>query len=150
MIDINTIFNNAITNAVINTVNAAIAQATQPLVERIATLEQQLKTITEQPKSDATTAVDMDALRELVTPLVASIVVDKIDSVVDQAIQGHCEDYDHDNYDEIAEKVDGLSDLDEFVKNDDLPDFDDFVTHYSLEDKVREVVGNLTFEVSVN
>ena len=129
MIDINAIINNAITNAVINTVNAAVAQATQPLVERIAELETRL-TEANLFHKEVNTTVDMDALRHLIKPM--------IDSVVEQAIADHCEEYDHDNYDNIASQV------------DDLPDFDDFVKSGELEDSVKEAVSNLTFEISVS
>lgn len=128
MIDIN-----AITNAVINTVNAAVAQATQPLVERIAELETRL-TEAALFQKETNVTVDMDALRELVTPLVGSMVEAKIE----EAINAHCEEYDHDRYDNIANEV------------DDLPDFDDFVRGDELDSNVRDAVRDLTFEVSVS
>ena len=121
MIDINAIFNQIL--------NAAVAQATQPLAQRIAELETKL-TEAALFQKETNVTVDMDALRHLVKPM--------IDSVVEQAIADHCEDYDHDNYDNIASQV------------DDLPDFDDFVKSGELEDSVKEAVSNLTFEVSVS
>ena len=125
MIDFNSIFNAA--------VSAAITQATQPLVERIAALETRL-TEAALFQKETNVTVDMDALRELVTPLVGSMVEAKIE----EAINAHCEEYDHDRYDNIANEV------------DDLPDFDDFVRGDELDSNVRDAVRDLTFEVSVS
>jgi hypothetical protein len=125
MIDINTIFNQLL--------NAAIVQATQPLVERIAALETRL-TEASLFQKETNVTVDMDALRELVTPLVGSMVEAKIE----EAINAHCEEYDHDRYDNIANEV------------DDLPDFDDFVRGDELDSNVRDAVRDLSFEVSVS
>ena len=125
MIDINTIFNQLL--------SAAIVQATQPLVERIAALETRL-TEAALFQKETNVTVDMDALRELVTPLVGSMVEAKIE----EAISAHCEEYDHDRYDNIANEV------------DDLPDFDDFVRGDELDSNVRDAVRDLTFEVSVS
>ena len=125
MIDINTIFNQLL--------NAAIVQATQPLAQRIAELETRL-TEASLFQKETNVTVDMDALRELVTPLVGSMVEAKIE----EAINAHCEEYDHDRYDNIANEV------------DDLPDFDDFVRGDELDSNVRDAVRDLTFEVSVS
>ena len=132
MIDINAIINNAITNAVINTVNAAVAQATQPLVERIAALETRL-TEAALFQKETNVTVDMDALRELVTPLVGSMVEAKIE----EAISAHQEEYDHDEYDRMLRTMED-HDLDDFVKSDEL------------DSNVRDAVRDLSFEVSVS
>ena len=86
-----------------------------------------------QPKPETNVTVDMDALRELVTPLVGSMVEAKIE----EAINAHCEDYDHDSYDSATATVED-HDFDDFVKNDDL------------ENAVKDAVNNLTFEISVS
>jgi hypothetical protein len=125
MIDINTIFNQLL--------SAAIVQATQPLAQRIAELETRL-TEAALFQKETNVTVDMDALRELVTPLVGSMVEAKIE----EAINAHQEEYDHDRYDNIANEV------------DDLPDFDDFVRGDELDSNVRDAVRDLTFEVSVS
>jgi hypothetical protein len=74
----------------------------------------------------------MDALRELVTPLVGSMVEAKIE----EAISAHCEEYNHDGYDEVVNKL-------------DYTDFDDFVKHDALEDAVKDAVRDLSFDISV-
>ena len=124
MIDFNSIFNAA--------VSAAITQATQPLVERIDALETRL-TEAALFQKETNVTVDMDALRELVTPLVGSMVEAKIE----EAIDAHQEEYDHDGYDEAVEQLDGV-------------DFDDFVRGDALDDAVKDAVRDLTFEVSVS
>ena len=143
MFDINTLIHNAITAAIneavevrmgaFNQVLQAHANIIDGLAKRILELEEKLSAV-----GVTSPEVNMDALRELVTPLVASIVVDKIDSVVEQAIEDHCEGYDHDSYDNAVNKL------------DDLPDFDDFLTKDDIEDAVKDAVENLTFEVSVS
>jgi hypothetical protein len=124
MIDFNSIFNAA--------VSAAITQATQPLVERIAALETRL-TEAALFQKETNVTVDMDALRELVTPLVGSMVEAKIE----EAISAHLEDYDHDEYDRMLRTMED-HDLDDFVKSGEL------------EDSVKEAVSNLTFDISVS
>ena len=124
MIDFNSIFNAA--------VSAAITQATQPLVERIAALETRL-TEAALFQKETNVTVDMDALRELVTPLVGSMVEAKIE----EAIDAHLEDYDHDEYDRMLRTMED-HDLDDFVKSGEL------------EDSVKEAVSNLTFDISVS
>lgn len=124
MIDINTIFNQLL--------NAAVAQATQPLVERIAALETRL-TEASLFQKETNVTVDMDALRELVTPLVGSMVEAKIE----EAISAHLEDYDHDEYDRMLRTMED-HDLDDFVRSGDL------------EDAVKDAVRDLTFDISVS
>jgi hypothetical protein len=124
MIDINTIFNQLL--------SAAIVQATQPLVERIAALETRL-TEASLFQKETNVTVDMDALRELVTPLVGSMVEAKIE----EAISAHQEEYDHDEYDRMLRTMEDH-------------DFDDFVKHDALDDAVKDAVRDLTFEVSVS
>jgi hypothetical protein len=124
MIDFNTILTQIL--------NAAIAQATQPLVERIAALETRL-TEAALFQKETNVTVDMDALRELVTPLVGSMVEAKIE----EAISAHQEEYNHDGYDEAVEQLDGV-------------DFDDFVKADDLTDEVKDAVKDLTFDISVS
>jgi hypothetical protein len=114
MIDINAIINEAL--------NEAIAQAIRPLAERIVALEIKL-TEANLFHKEINTVVDMDALRQLVKPM--------IDSVVENAFEDHCEEYDHDRYDDIANTV------------DDMPDFD------NIDEAVKDAVRGLTFDLSV-
>jgi hypothetical protein len=79
--------------------------------------------------ADHSPEIDMDALRELVTPLVGSMV--------EEAISAHQGEYNHDEYDEAVNKLDHT-------------DFDDFVKHDALEDSVKDAIRDLTFEVSVS
>jgi hypothetical protein len=128
MIDINTIFNNAVTAAVeahITAIQQQHANIVGELAQRIATLEARL--------TDLSPEVDMDALRALVTPLVGSMVEAKIE----EAISAHQEEYDHDEYDRMLRTMED-HDLDDFVKSGEL------------EDSVKEAVSNLTFEISVS
>jgi len=128
MIDINAIFNAAVTAAVeahITAIQQQHANIVGELAQRIATLEARL--------TDLSPEVDMDALRALVTPLVGSMVEAKIE----EAISAHCEEYDHDEYDRMLRTMEDH-------------DLDDFVKQHELEDAVKDAVRDLTFEVSVS
>lgn len=130
MIDINDIFNTAITNAVNAAVEARLAAIHSLLQMHANSIDELAK----QPKPEVSPVVDMDALRELVTPLIDASVTE----AVGQAMEAHQEEYDHDRYDNIANEV------------DDLPDFDDFVRGDELDSNVRDAVSNLTFDISVS
>ena len=151
MFDLNTIINAAL--------NAAVQQAIAPLTERIAALEAQhsyldtrltafavavgsrLDALENNPAQGVEPAIPIDEARMVEALNSQEWFWDKlrnfIDAGIESAIDTHCETYDHDNYDEIASKVDDA-------------DFDDFVTNDHLEDAVREAVGNLSFEASVS
>lgn len=58
----------------------------------------------------------------------------RIDAATEQAMDDHTSTYDHDSYENA------VSDLEDR----------DFVTNDSLEDAVREAVGNLSFDISVS
>ena len=62
----------------------------------------------------------------------------RIDAATEQAMDHHLECYDHDNYDEMASKV------------DDLPDnLDDCVTRDELRSEIEDVLNNATLSLSI-
>lgn len=79
-----------------------------------------------QPKQETEAVVDMDKLRELVAPIVAS----QVEAAVEEAIADHTSDYDHEEYDSAVRT---LSDY-------DLDDLDNFVTHDDVKTKIEEAV----------
>jgi hypothetical protein len=131
MIDLNTLVSNALI--------AAVQQAIAPLNERIATLELQRG---EMQRTIVTYSERISALEnnpaqgQDLTPT-TGLTRDQVEALIERTMDHHLECYDHDNYDEIASKVDDY-------------DFDDFVTNDRLEDAVREAVGNLSFDISVS
>ena len=155
MIDLNTLFSNALT--------AAINSAVAPLNERIAALEEKVNFLENQaivtsnavdtriaalennpaqgvdtqaaPAADITRHI-IDALGNTDHPLFKRLS-SFMDAVAEQAMDHHLECYDHDSYDEATSKVDDY-------------DFDDFVKTDYLEDAVREAVSNLSFDISVS
>lgn len=62
----------------------------------------------------------------------------RIDAATEQAVDDHCGTYDHDNYAEMASKV------------DDMPDFDDFVKDGDMGERVREYVEDALNNASVS
>jgi len=113
---------NAIVSAALN---AAVAEAIKPLVERIAALENNPAQGVEPAPTNVTPAQIVDAMNN------AEWLWEKLDNYVDAAIDNHCSNYDHDGYDR-------------HISDDDI--------HFEgdLDDAVREAVGNLSFDISVS
>ena len=149
MIDLNTLFSNALT--------AAINSAVAPLVERIAALEvniammqnsidqkdTRIAALENNPAQGVDTqpapALDKAALIDYLNE--QEWFWDKlrnfIDAGIESAIDTHCGTYDHDSYDNAVSTVEDH-------------DFDEFVTHDRLEDAVRDAVNNLSFDIRVS
>lgn len=88
------------------------------------------------------TANDLELLKDRVAALesrsdASGLSKSAVEALIEQSMDLHLECYDHDNYDEIASKV------------DDMPDVDDFVTKDDLSDAVRDAVQDLSFEIRV-
>lgn len=143
MFDINTIINTAIA--------AAVAEATKPLLERIETME---KTMVESTIALAVRCTALEA--KPVEPLVVdeakmvealnsqewfwekltSKAKEVADAAAEAAIDEHCQNYDHDDYDRTSSAVDDL-DLDDLVSRDDM------------RDTVHDLLSDATFRVRV-
>lgn len=140
MFDINAIVNAAITEAV----NARITEVLQQhantvavLAERVAALETKLtEAALFAQTSNVTIPIDEAKMVEALNSQewFWEKLQNRIDAATESAIDMHCETYDHDSYDSA------VSDLEDR----------DFVTNDSLEDAVREAVGNLSFDISVS
>ena len=85
------------------------------------------------------TANDLEVLKDRVTALEGSagLTRNDVEALIEQSMDNHLECYDHDNYDDIASKV------------DDMPDADDLVSKDDLSEAVRDAVSDLSFEISV-
>jgi hypothetical protein len=79
--------------------------------------------------ADHTPEVDLDKLRELVEPIIGN--------VVDERLSDHCQEYDHDTYDDAVNTI-GEYDFEYFLTKDDLGN--------AVRDEVREL--SFTVEVS--
>jgi hypothetical protein len=125
--------------------NAAVAEAIKPLVERIATQEALLQNATriiheriaalENSPAASQPAITIDEAK-MVEALNSQEwfwekLQRRIDAATEQAVDNHLECYNHDEYDEH------IGDDDKHIEGD-------------LDDAVREAVGNLSFEVSVS
>lgn len=64
----------------------------------------------------------------------------RVDSWIESAISDHCGDYDHDSYDNAAEKVNEI-DTDELVTTGDLAD--------QVEEALRRSLRNATVSISI-
>lgn len=144
---------NAIVSAAIN---AAIKEATEPLVTRIAALES-ANDILHRVQGDRIAALETKLSEaNLFTQMMpATITADafvthldqqewfweklqnRIDATIESAIDTHCETYDHDSYDEATSKV------------DDLPDLDDYATKDELRSEIEDVLNNATLSLSL-
>lgn len=149
MFDINTVINTAIANAV--------NEATRPLVEHIARLQERLAALENNPAIGTDTA-----LAERVAKLENNpVVIDEAkmvealntqewfweklsrkakeiaDAAVEEAIEDHCQTYDHDDYDHVSSAVA------EF-------DFDDVVSRGDLQDTVRDLLNDASIDIRVS
>lgn len=145
-------------NTIINTVIAtAVSEATQPLVEHIARLQERLAALENNPAIGTDTA-----LAERVAKLENNpVVIDEAkmvealnsqewfweklsrkakeiaDAAAEEAIEDHCQTYDHDDYDRVSRAVEDL-------------DMDDVVMHADLQDTVRDVLNDASFDIRVS
>lgn len=155
---------NAIVNAAINAaVNARLTEVLQqhantiaPLVEQIHNLDaicqaqaERIAKLENNPAQGVDTSViagnyrPMDseefkaAVLEWVEPT-TGLTRAQVEDLIEAAIDEHCSGYDHDNYAEMASKV------------DDMPDFDDFVKDGDMGERVREYVEDALNNASVS
>ena len=116
-----------------NLINALLAAFNQHLDTLVAAKVQ--AALAAQPKQEPEVTVDMDKLRELVAPIVAS----QIDAKIEAALDEHRDAYDHDDFitaDALDDKID-----DKIDDNDAL--------ERVVEDKVREVLRNASVSIDV-
>lgn len=147
MIDLNTLISNALV--------AAVQQAVAPLNERIATLESACATqheamvamrdriaaLENNPAQGVEPAITIDEAR-MVEALNSQEwfwekLQNRIDAATESAIDAHCADYDHDDYDSAVSKL------------DDMPDLDDYVTRDSVREEIEDVLNNATLSLSI-
>ena len=126
MFDINAIINNAIATAV--------AEATKPLVARIEALENIAAEYSPTPAVVIDEAKMVEALnsQEWFWVKIRSFT----DAAAERSMDAHTEEFNHDNYDEIASKVEDI-------------DFDDLVKTYDINEAVRDAIGEMSFEVRI-
>ena len=122
MIDLNTIISQALA--------AAVQQATAPLLERIATLESQSAALLSRVTAlEATSTQGIGVLLENLDN--QEWFWEKIraftDGAVEQAVEQHCEEYDHDD----------------MLTSDALPDMDDYIKREDLDSEVRDAVSDI-------
>ena len=125
MIDINTIISQALA--------AAVAQATAPLLERIATLESQSAALLSRVTAlEATSIQGLGVLLENLDN--QEWFWEKIraftDGAVERAVEQHCEEYDHD--DMLTSDA-----LDDYVKGDDI------------RDDIRDIIEGATVSIRI-
>ena len=132
MFDINAIINNPIATRV--------AEATAPLVARIAALENIAAEYSPTPAVVIDEAEIVEALnsQEWFWEKLTRKAREVAEAVAEQSMDNHLECYDHDNYDEAVRKL------------EDMPDFDDLVRTDGLSESVRDAVQDLSFEVRVS
>ena len=129
MIDINTIISQALA--------AAVQQATAPLLERIATLESQSAALLSRVTAlEATSTQGLGVLLENLDN--QEWFWEKIraftDGAVEQAVEQHCEEYDHDD----------------MLTSDALPDMDDYIKREDLDSEVRDAVRDIMERATVS
>lgn len=130
MFDLNTILSAALQQAV----EAHLTQLRQEYANKMGELARQLEELESRQRVSQDAHVQrIEALEERGTGggLTRDEVREIANEAAEDAITGHCSDYDHDDF---------VSDLSSI----DLSD------HIDLDEVVRDAVKNLSFEVSVN
>jgi hypothetical protein len=146
--------------------NAAVQQAIKPLVERIAALEegcvgidQRLleqrvalleTTLTEAKLFEQTTNVTIpideakmvEALnsQEWFWEKINAYIETGIEDRIERAIDDHCSNYNHDDYDSVVSNWNDEDPAD-FLREGDL--------HDQIDDRVNETLRNATFSISI-
>lgn len=167
MIDLNTLFSNALTAAI----NSAVAPLNERIIalesvcatqheamvamrDRIAALEQNDEFMTNRVSrlennpaqgvdTQAAPATTTDITKQIITALsdtehpLFQRLSQFMDAVAEQAMEEHTSTYDHDSYDEAASKV------------DDLPDFDGLVTRDDMRSEIEDVLNNAMLSISI-
>ena len=134
---------------------AAVAEATRPLLERIETMEKTLddtigeldtlkqrvkaleaKPLEAKPTEEAWVTEEaflthMDG-QEWFWDKMRRQIAEVVDGKVEEAIEDHCQNYDHDDYDRLVSKVDELED------------------DSSLKEAIKDVLDNVSFDVRVS
>ena len=143
--------------------NAAVAEAIKPLVERIEKLEfvdadrhERLRVL-EGALTDRVAALENNPAIGTDTVLAERVVAleQRMDHVIDasderireiaeaaaeQAMDNHCESYNHDDYDNVYNEW-GSEEVSDFVKDGYFED--------QIEEKVKEALNNATFSISI-
>jgi hypothetical protein len=142
MIDINTILTQALT--------AAVAEATKPLVERIAALEAQLAAqATPAPQVEEAVSAYLDNAESFwhrIECFVQTRTADAVEKAVSDAIDNHMEQAFHLDDDDIDTKIEEAIDtkIDNAIEN-----HEEGMTHFD-EDDIREIVPKLLNSASVS
>jgi len=143
MIDLNTIISQALA--------AAVEKATAPLLERIANLEFQVDNIHARLRVLEGALPDRVAALESTSTQGIGVLLENLDNqewfwekireftgnVVEQAVEQHCEEYDHDD----MLMSDALPDMDDYIKREDLDS--------EVHDAVRDIMEGATVSIRI-
>lgn len=146
MIDINAIITEALNTAVA----AAVTEATKPLLARIEALENnpaigtdtalaaRVKAIEDAPNAlSAAAFVTYLDQQEWFWEKINTYIVNHIAGEIEEAMNDHCSNYDHDAYDAVVDNW-GSEDPTDFVKDDDF------------KEQINDVLSNASFEVRIS
>ncbi len=151
MFDLNQILSTAL--------NAAVAEAVAPLLERIAVLERRIDTLSSQHVAigERLAALENNPAIGTDTVLAERVVAleQRMDHVIDasekrireiaeaaaeQVMEDHTSTYDHDEYDSVVSNWNDEDPAD-FLREGDL--------HDQIDDRVNETLRNATFSISI-
>ena len=138
MIDINTILTQALT--------AAVAEATKPLVERIAALEAQLAQAQATPAPQVEEAVsayldNAESFWNRIECFVQTRTADAVEKAVSDAIENHMEQTNHLDEEDIQSRIDCA--IEQHEENRTHGDEDD------IEEMVQKLLNNASISISV-
>ncbi len=147
MFDLNTILSAAL--------QQAVEQATKPLLERIermqdqingtlAALDTRITALENNPAIGADTTLVRDIRTALLGMLkddadiygvVRDVAIEAARFAAEEAIDEHCQNYDHDSYDNLSSTLAEMGDIDDYVKREEL------------RSDIEEIIDNATISI---
>ena len=146
--------------------NAAVAEAIKPLVERIAVLELRIDTLSSQHvaigerlaalENNPAQGQDLTLMRDVAAEVnkvvdsedfwhrignyVTEQVGNTVEAKIEEAMDNHLETYNHDDYDSVVSNWNDEDPAD-FLRESDLCD--------QIDDRLHETLRNATFSISI-
>ncbi len=112
--------------------NAAVAEAVAPLLERIAVLERRIDTLSSQHVAigERLAALENNPAQGVEPAPTAGLTREQVEALIEQAMDDHCSNYDHDEYDR-------------HISDDDI--------HFEgdLEDAINRALRNANIEITI-
>ncbi len=139
------VFFSAVQSALDAHIKRMVEEAVTPLLERIAALENnpaqgQDLTLMRDVAAEVNKVVDSEDFWHRIGNYVTEQVGNTVEAKIEEAMDNHCETYNHDDYDALHNEWGGES-VDDFVKDGYIEE--------QIDDRVHETLRNASFSISI-